>query len=185
MKNESSPYQQYLDEYERRLNTTSQPQKLKATGQPQKSTIASNIARIAVYTSLILGAILAGKCSADSGASVAGKRARASILAVLPETPSLTPTNKRTLECLAGRIGVRCQGVSRLGKDDFESKNCDPAELNALDNPDRSKESNLIALATKAKKVAAKAGITPRFMCNTSSDGAQLKITIDRKQTKE
>ncbi|MDP2642231.1 MAG: hypothetical protein Q8P62_00100 [Candidatus Peregrinibacteria bacterium] len=147
--------------------------------EPRKSSTASNIARIATYVSLVLGTISLGKYSVDNSASVAGKRARTSLLATLPENTDLTPADKKTLECLVGRIGVRCQGVSRLGKDDFESQNCDHAALDALDDPDKSKTENLMALGDKAREVTAKAKITPRFMCESSKEGSQLKITLD------
>ncbi|PIZ76220.1 hypothetical protein COY05_01885 [Candidatus Peregrinibacteria bacterium CG_4_10_14_0_2_um_filter_38_24] len=176
MTNETRPSQNYLGECERRLN---------ATDKLQRSSIASTATRIATWTALILSVGLTGKLSADDDASVAGKRARASLLEALPKDANLTTEDRKTLECIVGRIGLRCRGVSRIGKDDFETQNCDKPALDKLDERDRSKESNLKALGAKAKETTKNSGFEPSFLCESSQEGTRLTIKFNESTPSE
>lgn len=158
-----------MAQYEAQLNPIRQPK-----GPSLAMPIAKTIGVLALAAALGIGL----SKNADHNATEAGADARAELLSALPTDLELSPADEAELNCVVGRIGTRCAGVSRFGTDEFETQHCDVAALDKLDDAGESKEENLISLGVEAKRVAAKAGLEPRFMCNTVGHKAMLDIDV-------
>lgn len=169
-----------MAQYEAQLNPIRQPK-----GPSLAMPIAKTVGVLALAAALGIGL----SKSADHNATEAGADARAELLSSelltdLNIYSQLSPEDQKALECVVGRIGTRCAGVSRLGTDEFETQHCDVAALDKLDDAGESKEENLISLGIEARRIASKAGVEPRFMCKTAGHEATLEIDVNKMPTR-
>jgi|GEM_PF-3120575 len=165
----------YIAQIESRLNPTRQPK-----GPSAAKGIAKTIAALAVVAAAGVGMFKL----ANHSAKKAGTEAREQLLSKLPKDSHLSPADQAELNCIVGRIGTRCAGISRLGIDTFETQHCDIAKLDKLDDVNESKEDNLVSLGIEAKTIAAKAGLEPRFMCSTAGQETNLDINVGKIPTR-
>ncbi len=161
--------------YIRRLETTLNPQR-----QPKGPSLGSRIARYATITALATGAVLGIKKCSDYTATAPGEKARLDLASELPEDLNLPGKDRLKLDCITGRIALRCQGIQTgalRGEDGFESANCDTL---ALDQIEESKGPNrkISSLASAAKALTSNTGIEPTFLCSGSGADRVLKIDV-------
>jgi len=140
--------------------------------------IDTNMMKVLAWTAIASAGMIGGiKIAADHGAEEAGREARTRFERLVPEEVNLDD-RLLSVECLVGRIGQRCQGVSPAATASFEEEHCDRDELRGLDLPENSKEQNLMNLSGAAKVASKPLGFEPTFVCHESGSEATLDIDV-------